>query len=144
MDAPFFPLANAVSRAICMSGVEEYSRTAVQSNRDNLILEHLRLVRHLAGKMSARLPPSVDRENLESAGMVGLIEAADRFEVEAAAEQVFQPRGFRGFSVGRLQDRNRLAAEIVDMQLAKHAYKASANVLRTADEMSKTLLDALA
>lgn len=37
-----------------------------------------------------------------------------------------------------------LAAEIVDMQLAKHAYKASAKVLRTADEMSKTLLDTFA
>lgn len=37
-----------------------------------------------------------------------------------------------------------LAAEIVDMQLAKHAYKASAKVVNTADEMSKTLLDTFA
>ena len=37
-----------------------------------------------------------------------------------------------------------LANEIVDMQIAKRAYQASAKVIRTADEMSKTLLDALA
>jgi flagellar hook-associated protein FlgK len=37
-----------------------------------------------------------------------------------------------------------LAAEIVDLQLAKHAYKASAKVVKTADEMSKTLLDTFA
>lgn len=37
-----------------------------------------------------------------------------------------------------------LAAEIVDMQMAKRAYQASAKVIRTADEMSKTLIDALA
>ncbi len=37
-----------------------------------------------------------------------------------------------------------LESEIVDMQLAKRAYQASAKVVRTADEMSKTLLDAFA
>jgi len=37
-----------------------------------------------------------------------------------------------------------LASEIVDLQTAKHAYQASAKVIRTADEMSKTLLDAFA
>jgi len=37
-----------------------------------------------------------------------------------------------------------LASEIVDMQMAKRAYEASAKVIRTADEMSKTLLDAFA
>ena len=37
-----------------------------------------------------------------------------------------------------------LAAEFVDMSLAKHAYQASAKIIRTADEMQKTLLDAIA
>jgi flagellar hook protein FlgE len=37
-----------------------------------------------------------------------------------------------------------LAAELVDMQLAKHAYEASAKVVRTAEDMSKTLLDTTA
>ena len=37
-----------------------------------------------------------------------------------------------------------IASEIVDMQLAKHAYRASASIIRTVDEMSKTLLDTFA
>ena len=37
-----------------------------------------------------------------------------------------------------------LASEFVDMNVAKHAYQASAQVIRTANEMQKTLLDALA
>jgi len=37
-----------------------------------------------------------------------------------------------------------IAGELVDMQLAKHAYRASAVVVRTAEEMSKTLLDTFA
>lgn len=37
-----------------------------------------------------------------------------------------------------------LAAEIVDMKAAQRAYQASAEVVRTADEMAKTLLDTVA
>jgi flagellar hook-associated protein FlgK len=37
-----------------------------------------------------------------------------------------------------------IEAEIVDMQMAQRAYEASAKVIRTADEMSKTLLDTFA
>lgn len=37
-----------------------------------------------------------------------------------------------------------IASELVEMQMAKHAYAASAKIIRTADEMSKTLLDTLA
>jgi flagellar hook-associated protein FlgK len=37
-----------------------------------------------------------------------------------------------------------LAEDIVDMRLASNAYRASAAIVRTADQMSRTLLDALA
>ena len=37
-----------------------------------------------------------------------------------------------------------VASEIVDLQMAKRAYQASAIVIRTADEMSKTLLNTFA
>ena len=37
-----------------------------------------------------------------------------------------------------------LAGELVDLRFAKHAYQASAAVIRAADEMSKTLLDTFA
>src|SRR5262249_6690405 len=45
-----------------------------------LILEHLTLVRHIVGKLTAQLPPGVDVENLESAGVLGLVEAANNFD----------------------------------------------------------------
>jgi flagellar hook-associated protein FlgK len=37
-----------------------------------------------------------------------------------------------------------IAAEIVDMQMAQRAYEASARVVRTADEMVKTLMNTFA
>ena len=48
--------------------------------RERLILEHVGLVKYVVGRVSVRLPESVEREDLESAGMVGLIKAADRYE----------------------------------------------------------------
>jgi flagellar basal body rod protein FlgC len=37
-----------------------------------------------------------------------------------------------------------LVSEIVDMNIAKQAYRASAEIVRTAGEMQRTLLDAIA
>jgi RNA polymerase sigma factor for flagellar operon FliA len=48
--------------------------------RDRLILEHLSYVRHILGKMLGALPDYVDNENLESAGILGLVEAAGQFD----------------------------------------------------------------
>ena len=60
--------------------LQEYSRTAEQTARDELIVGHLWLVRHIIGKLAARMPSGVDVENLESAGVLGLVEAAQRFD----------------------------------------------------------------
>lgn len=60
--------------------VQEYRRTAEQARRDELVLTHLPLVRHVLGRLLFKLPPGVDRENLEAAGVLGLVEAAARFD----------------------------------------------------------------
>jgi RNA polymerase sigma factor for flagellar operon FliA len=45
-----------------------------------LILEHLEFVRHVLGKTIAHLPETVDKENLEAAGVLGLVEAANQYD----------------------------------------------------------------
>lgn len=67
-------------------GFEEYERTASQESRDQLILDHMWLVRHISGKMAVQLPAEVDVDNLESAGMLGLVEAAERFDPSRGVE----------------------------------------------------------
>src|SRR6185369_12141865 len=42
----------------------------------------LSLVRHILGRLAAKLPYGIDLENLEAAGTLGLVEAANRFEPE--------------------------------------------------------------
>ena len=50
------------------------------SEREQLILEHIPLVRYLVGRMATKLPPHLDLQDLMSAAMIGLINAADRFD----------------------------------------------------------------
>lgn len=61
-------------------GVDEYARTSSLSDRDELVVKHLWLVRHILSKIARHLHQSIDVENLESAGVLGLIEAANRFD----------------------------------------------------------------
>jgi len=49
-------------------------------SRDELITSHMALVRHALERIAATLPRHVDREDLLEAGMVGLIDAAGRFD----------------------------------------------------------------
>jgi RNA polymerase sigma factor for flagellar operon FliA len=65
---------------------QAYGAVAQKERRDRMILEHLPLVRHLVGKLLAELPPGVDVENLESAGILGLVEAANHFDPERGAQ----------------------------------------------------------
>src|ERR1700759_3230717 len=85
-----------VMSAIVGRKLQEYSRTAEQTARDELVVSHLWLVRHLTGKVTARLPSGVDVENLESAGMLGLVEAARRFDATRGVD-------FKSFAALRIR-----------------------------------------
>ena len=49
-------------------------------DREKLILDHVPLLKHIVGRMALDMPSSVDREDLQGFGMIGLIRAADSWE----------------------------------------------------------------
>ncbi len=51
-------------------------------SRDSLMLEYFSLVKIVAKKMATRLPASVDYDDLVSAGLIGLMQALERFNPE--------------------------------------------------------------
>ena len=53
-----------------------------ENEREALILDNLPLVKYIADKLSVYLPPSVDREDLIEAGIMGLIDAVDKYDPE--------------------------------------------------------------
>ena len=62
------------------SPTEAYKQRQVQTARNELILSHLSLVRHVLGKLIVNFPATVDVENLEAAGVLGLVDAANKFD----------------------------------------------------------------
>jgi RNA polymerase sigma factor for flagellar operon FliA len=50
-------------------------------DREALVTENIGLVHHVLGKLSAYLPPNLDYEDLVQQGLVGLVEAANSFDV---------------------------------------------------------------
>jgi len=50
------------------------------SERERLILEHLPLVRYIAKRIHSRVPPNVLLDDLINSGIVGLIDAVNRFD----------------------------------------------------------------
>ena len=75
---------------------EVYKRVSCELMRDELIVHHLEFVRHILAKLVASLPDGVDTENLESAGILGLVEAAQQYDPSRAA-------AFRTFSYPRIR-----------------------------------------
>src|SRR5262245_49066661 len=55
-------------------------RRSTSFDRDALVEAHLPQVRFIADRLAAKLPPSVDREDLIGAGVLGLLDAVDKFD----------------------------------------------------------------
>ena len=50
--------------------------------RENLINESLPLIKHIAHRVAVRLPPNVEIRDLVNAGVIGLLDAVEKFEPE--------------------------------------------------------------
>ena len=57
-----------------------------KSDKDHLLTEHMPLVKRLAHHMKAKLPPSVEVDDLIQAGMMGLLDAINRYEDNHGAQ----------------------------------------------------------
>lgn len=91
-----------------------YQQVAGQSRRDQLIVEHLPLVRHVVGRMLAELPPGLDVENLHSAAVLGLVEAANKFDPTRGVEfKTFASTRVRGAALDELRRNSPLPQEMM-------------------------------
>ena len=52
------------------------------AQRDDLIFKYTPLVKYIAERMAIRLPPNISKEELTSAGIVGLFDALEKFDSE--------------------------------------------------------------
>ncbi len=74
------------------------------SSREALILEHMSLVRYLVGRIAPQLPPHLDRQDLMSCAVVGLINAANRFDkTRGVLFKTFAEQHIRGTIIDELR-----------------------------------------
>ena len=57
-----------------------------KADKNHLLTEHMPLVKRLAHHMKAKLPPSVEVDDLVQAGMMGLLDAINRYEDNHGAQ----------------------------------------------------------
>lgn len=70
----------AENPAVSTPVVESFKRELDPAERDKLITSMLTLVHHVVLRMAMYLPPHLSQEDLISAGVIGLIDAVDRYD----------------------------------------------------------------
>ena len=75
------PSSDASLYTLPQGGVATVVATSMTAaDREALVLEHAGLVRFVARQIHSRLPQHVELDDLVSAGMVGLLDAANKFD----------------------------------------------------------------
>ncbi len=78
---------------LAMKKLKKYHQTAPSKSipkdfeeRDKLIMKYAPLVNTIANRMGLRLPPQVSKDDLTGAGIMGLLDAVDKFDVKKGVE----------------------------------------------------------
>lgn len=86
-DGPLSTEAITIIKMLSYSSASTYQGTSgliadgsSQQSRDALIMSHLSKVKYIADRIASKLPPSVERDDLYGAGVVGLIDAVERYD----------------------------------------------------------------
>lgn len=99
--------------------------------REQLILRYTSLVRYVAGRMAATLPSSIERGDLISYGLFGLIDAIDKFDPARGVR-------FETYSITRI--RGAILDELRAMDWAPRSVRSRARwVARTREELEHRL-----
>lgn len=76
-----------------------------KSDKSYLLREHVPLVKRLAYQLKARLPPSVEVDDLVQAGMIGLLDAVNRYEDTHGAQfETYAVQRIRGAMLDELRN----------------------------------------
>jgi len=76
--------------------LKAYAEASETTDRRQLIVDNLPVVKYVLGRLAIHLPPHVDRDDLMEAGVLGLIDAAHKFD---ASRNVL----FRTYAVSRIR-----------------------------------------
>ena len=94
---------------------QSYYDASSPASREGLILEHMPLVRYLVGRITPQLPAHLDKQDLMSAAVIGLINAADRFDPSRGVMfKTFAEQHIRGTIIDELRSYDVLSRTMRD------------------------------
>ena len=135
-----------ILESVCMSkaATKQYRDVFNEEKRQALVVEHLPFVRHILGRLVGRLPTHVDVDNLESAGVLGLVEASHQFDPEAGvAFKTFAYRRVWGAIIDELRRNSplpqKLMSQISLVRKAQDNLEPPVTVERLAEESGLTI-----
>ena len=86
---------------------QRYNRSRDELTRQELVVAYLDLVKHLSGRLSVKLPPCMSKEDLESCGIIGLMESIDKYDPDLdIAFEAFAYRRIRGAMYDEMRRNN--------------------------------------
>jgi len=85
----------------------EYRATKNPAVRQELVLSHLWLVKRLAGRVAVRYPSLLSREDLEGYGVLGLMDAVDKYDLDKGVEfEAYASTRIRGAMLDEIRKQN--------------------------------------
>ncbi len=86
-----------------------------KSNREQIAIEYAPVVKHIALKLAARLPVGFDLDDLIQSGMIGLLEAIERFDPKKGVKfKTFAEIRVRGAMLDELRARDWIPRSVRD------------------------------
>ncbi len=102
---------------------QQYRATGSRTLRDEILGTHLELVRHVAGRVALVVPASVSLADLEGYGVLGLLDAVERYEPARGVP-------FAAYAITRI--RGAILDGLRDMDQAPTAWRQRARLLEQA------------
>ncbi|HSR10543.1 MAG TPA: sigma-70 family RNA polymerase sigma factor, partial [Thermodesulfobacteriota bacterium] len=72
--------SRALNHKTYSAGVKPSSRAKKSVDRDEMIIKYTPLIKYIAHRLAMRLPPNISVEDLMSAGVIGLMDALNKFD----------------------------------------------------------------
>lgn len=110
---------------------ENYRQCSDLSSREKLILHYMPLVKYVASRLAFALPPSLHQEDLTSYGILGLIEAIDRFDPTRGVK-------FETYAAIRIKGKIRDALRALDV-LPRSVYRQMRQIKQASANLSQSL-----
>lgn len=88
--------------------------------KEELILKHIPLIKYLAERIAIRLPPNISKEDLVSAGIIGLIDAVEKYDPS---------KGTQFETYARMRIRGAIFDELRSMDWIPRSMRTKANLI---------------